>query len=111
VDARLPRRPDASPVTRFEIAGDEGLLEFDSREVTPFELRTTGGDDPPEDPLWGSLRPDPCERELAAFVRCVRSGESPAVTGTDGVEALRIALAAVESRKRGRPVAPREVSA
>jgi myo-inositol 2-dehydrogenase/D-chiro-inositol 1-dehydrogenase len=42
--------------------------------------------------------------ELAHFVACARTGTAPAVTGEDGRESLRMALAAIESAKTGRSV-------
>ena len=44
-------------------------------------------------------------RELAAFVEAVRSGTRPSPDGRDGLAAQRLADAATESRKTGRPVA------
>ena len=40
--------------------------------------------------------------ELAHFVECARTGSAPAVTGEDGRESLRMALAAIESAQNGR---------
>ncbi|HZB51903.1 MAG TPA: Gfo/Idh/MocA family oxidoreductase [Mycobacteriales bacterium] len=47
--------------------------------------------------------------ELAAFVHCVRTKETPPVTGADARAALAIALAAAESVRAGRPVRLAEV--
>ncbi len=41
-------------------------------------------------------------RELEHFVECARTGTTPAVTGKDGRESLRMALAAIESTRTGR---------
>lgn len=40
---------------------------------------------------------EPLRSELAAFVRAVRSGESPAVTGDEGVASLEIAIQCLDS--------------
>lgn len=48
--------------------------------------------------------------ELAEFVECARTGASPSVTGKDARAALLIALASIESVKRGQPVTIAEVS-
>lgn len=112
VDARWPNRPDLPFVTRFEISGEDGLLEFDSEDVAPVEVRSTAdAGDPDRDPIDEPLEKDPYRRELEAFVDCVRSGGKPPVSVEDGIEALRIALAAVESANADRPVAPSEVEA
>ncbi|WP_207592794.1 Gfo/Idh/MocA family oxidoreductase [Halomontanus rarus] len=112
VDARWPNRPDLPFVTRFELSGDDGLLEFDSEDVSPVEVySTTDEDGPSRDPIDEPLEKDPYRLELEAFVQCVRSGDRPPITIDDGLEALRIALAAVESAETGRRVAPEEVAA
>lgn len=112
VDARWPNRPDLPFATRFEIAGDEGLLEFDSEDVSPIDVTsTTAAGDSRRDPIDDPLERDPYRRELEAFVECVRSGAEPPITASDGLAALRIALAALESTESGRRVAPGEVGA
>ena len=111
VDARWPRRPDLPFRTRFEVAGDEGLLEFDSEDVEPIAVRSDADPAPAGDPIDEPLEVDPYERELRAFVDCVRSGDPAPIGLDDGKETLRIALAALESAERGEPVAPAEVSA
>jgi myo-inositol 2-dehydrogenase/D-chiro-inositol 1-dehydrogenase len=42
--------------------------------------------------------------ELAHFVESARTGTTPTVTGQDGRESLRMALASIESVKTGRAV-------
>ncbi|MDQ2688943.1 MAG: Gfo/Idh/MocA family oxidoreductase [Chloroflexota bacterium] len=49
--------------------------------------------------------------ELVAFLAAARGEQAPATTGTDGVEALRIAIAATRSYLERRPVAPAEIEA
>lgn len=46
-------------------------------------------------------RCEPLNRELADFVEAVKSGRAPLVTGTDGLETLRLALAFVQSGADG----------
>jgi UDP-N-acetylglucosamine 3-dehydrogenase len=50
-------------------------------------------------------REEPLKRELRHFINCVRGVEKPLVTGWDGLKALKVALAAVESAAKGVPVA------
>ncbi|WP_122091215.1 Gfo/Idh/MocA family protein [Halalkalicoccus subterraneus] len=111
VDARWPRRPDLPFVTRFEIAGDGGLLEFDSEDATPIEVSSTTAEKLDRDPIDEPLEKDPYLRELEAFVDCVRRDDEPAIALEDGIETLRVALAALESAERGEPVRPAEVRA
>lgn len=57
---------------------------------------------------------EPLRSELAAFVRAVRSGDSPAVTGDEGVASLEIAIQCLDSSaRRGKPelhIEPRRVA-
>ncbi len=101
--------PDGSPfTTTYEFAGDDGLLEFDSREEN--SLRISGvadGAHVPQSPLATS----PYTLELQHFVDCVESGSDPDITPDDAREAVRIALAAIESGETGEPVTVSEVVA
>lgn len=110
VDARWPHSPDLPFLTRFELSGDEGLLEFDNENVSPIEIASTSEREPARDPIDEPLEKDPYRLELEAFVDCVRSGGEPPITIDDGIRSLQIALAALESAEAGRPVAPEEVS-
>jgi predicted dehydrogenase len=47
---------------------------------------------------------EPLKRELEAFARAVRKRESPQVTGEDGVRALQLALALIESAQTGEAI-------
>ncbi|SDR91333.1 Gfo/Idh/MocA family protein [Actinopolymorpha singaporensis] len=84
----------------FELAGDEGVLRFDS---APRQVVTDGtgavvyADD-------GSV--DPFAEQFAEFVTAFAGGVEPRVTAEDGLTALAIALAAEESARTGRPVDP-----
>lgn len=108
VDARWPNRPDLPFRTSFEIAGPEGLLEFDSDEVSPISVRSTTESEPSRDPIDEPLEKDPYRLELDAFVAAV-GGEEPPITADEGLASLAVALAAVKSAERGEPVVPTEV--
>jgi UDP-N-acetylglucosamine 3-dehydrogenase len=91
----------------FEIAGQDGILEFDSSKVQPVVIsqrtaQQTGavGVAVPESPL----RESPYTTELRHFVRCIQNGEPPLVTAYDAYKALEISLAALESAQSGQPV-------
>lgn len=110
VDARWPHQPDLPFVTRFEIAGDDGLIEFDSEEVEPIRVFSAGEEAAPgQDPVDMPLTKDPYRLELEHFVDCVRNGTEPEITMEDGIEAMRISLAALESGETGKPVTVSEV--
>jgi UDP-N-acetylglucosamine 3-dehydrogenase len=47
------------------------------------------------------VKQEPLMKELMHFINCVRGNETPLVTGEDGIQALKLALAAVESYRTG----------
>jgi predicted dehydrogenase len=92
--------------TTYEVAGSEGLIEFDSR--TTAAVRThLPGDTRLDTALSGS--DDPYYAELSAFLQAVRSGTPPPVTGRDGLIALSLSLAARESSQTDRVTRPARV--
>lgn len=101
--------PDGAPfVTSYELTGDEGMLEFDARDENA--VRISGGAEGanvPESPLAKS----PYTAELEHFIDCVERGDDPDISPNDAREAVRIALAAIESSEHGEPVSPAEVKA
>ena len=92
--------------TTFEVAGSGGLIEHDSRTnaalrtATEASIATDGGLLAEDDPYY---------REIDGFVGAVRDGTPVPVSGREGLAALAISLAAVESATTGRVVRPRRV--
>lgn len=90
----------------LEACGDAGMLEYDSerqpalRVATRSEDGTAGGVQVPESPAVDN----PYYLELRHFVDCVKTGTTPEITVIDGLEAVRIALMAIESARTGRVV-------
>lgn len=89
--------------TTFEIAGTGGLLQHDSTaqpEVT-IDARDVGGS-------TGLLPPtgavSPYQLILADFLAWTQGGPRPRLTAADGVSAVRVAEAALESIATGRTV-------
>jgi predicted dehydrogenase len=91
-----------------EIAGDDGLLEFNFNQPTgiPFRSAIAGSDVKsagvavPESPTGMN----PYQAELAHFLDCLERGIPPSISPRDGMEAVRIALAALESIETGKAV-------
>jgi UDP-N-acetylglucosamine 3-dehydrogenase len=83
----------------IEVAGSRAILTTDSTE--PATLNLVGSSAEAPDLASGQ---SPYERELAHFVRCIKTGEESVVRPEDAYEALRISLAATESIVKGRPV-------
>ncbi len=93
--------------TSVEAAGTQGLLHFNSDESAPLKIErkaegeTRGGVLVPESPT----SVNPYYRELEHFINCLEDGMEPEVRPEDGLEAVRIADAAIRSITSGQPVA------
>ena len=95
--------------TRLEIAGDKGLLEVDNMSAPPISVMLkqkvaamAAGVPVPQSPLYPT--DDPYYREIAHFAACLESGSDFLVSPQDGLESVRIALAAIESLRTNRPI-------
>jgi UDP-N-acetylglucosamine 3-dehydrogenase len=86
----------------MEVAGSRALVMIDSSEPPPVQL-LGGAMDSGESPDV-AIGKSPFQTELEHFVRCIVTGEEPAVDTRDAYEALRIGLAATESVMTGSPV-------
>lgn len=97
--------------TAFTLSGSRGQLRHSS-----CSTRALRWDAPLLDDAGGGLLPDidetnsPFAGELAEFASALTDGALPRVTAEDGLAALDIALAAVESAATGRPVSPKEIA-
>ncbi|MFJ4713675.1 Gfo/Idh/MocA family protein [Streptomyces sp. NPDC088785] len=96
--------PDLPFRTTFRVAGPDGILEHDSATPTGFRVLAQGrrpvGEGIPGSPMTES----PYLTELREFAAAVTGGPAPRVSARDGVEAVRIAVAAAESARTGDPV-------
>lgn len=114
VEASLSQPASRPFTTALEVAGDDGMVEFELAEDPeqpyadpgPYEQYVRGDDLPS---VESPLERDAYAREVAAFVDAVRGNREPPVTVRDGIEAMRLSLAAIASAERGEPVAPAEV--
>ncbi len=93
-------------LTRLEIAGAAGLIECTSPATAAIEMHLRPEDGPSQDvPLPTSpLRESPYTTQLRAFHEALVQGTEPPVRAEDGVAAVQIARAAIESARRGIPV-------
>lgn len=87
----------------FEVAGSDGLIQFDSRQVQTLKTHSQGKL-AQEAPLLGP--DDPYYRQLRAYVSAVQGKSPVAVTGEEGFNALAVAFAALESAKSGKVLVP-----
>lgn len=94
--------------TGFDIAGNDGLLTYDSESTAPLRLRlkeqeaAKAGVVVPSSPLLPG--DNPYFKEIQHFLSCVNSGEEFLVTARDAMAAVQIALAARQSALTGQPV-------
>jgi len=91
---------------RIEIAGSGGVIEWDSRARAPVELALANGNGTLAASGSSPTAPqdDPYYAELAHFVSCVEAGEPFLVSPYDGLMAVKISRAAIESLETGKPV-------
>lgn len=93
--------------TSIEIAGQYGLVRQSSEDASTlvFEPSTTHEDGTSHPRTY--LRPSagsPPYREMVAFCEALKSGGEMPVTGADGVRAIRLGNAVLDSMRSGQPV-------
>jgi len=93
--------------THLEIAGDRGLIEFDSDGTAPIRnliLKSNRSDAPdvalPSSPVSES----PYTTQIKEFYSALAEGKTVRVSATDGLVAVQIAEAALQSAHSGQPV-------
>lgn len=99
--------PDAFRVA-FEVAGDEGFIEYSNEKSSPLIFSRWAPDDlsgrvpvpVPSSPMSVS----PYYLELKHFIDCLETGCELDVKPEEAAAAVQLALAAVESIKTGQPV-------
>lgn len=90
----------------LEIAGDGGLIDFDSDVAKPISVcsgkKGNGGEKVavPSNPAEES----PYHKELASFVNCIQKDLDSFIDGMEATKSLKVALAALESAKTGKAV-------
>ena len=94
--------PGPSRVT-FEVCGSEGMFEYDNR-INPVLRTTNDSGSFTESPLLPA--DDPYYNQLRSFVDAVTNNTTPPVSALDGLAAVAIARAAIESAETGRPIKP-----
>ncbi len=88
---------------RLEVFGAKGMLLAGNRHATTvqgFSARHTAAGDPVL-PFFIERYAEAYAAEIDHFVDCIRDGTAPLASFADGLEALRLAEAALESLRRG----------
>jgi scyllo-inositol 2-dehydrogenase (NAD+) len=89
---------------RAEVLGTEGAITIGSLRHRDIRIMSFGGIKRDIVPAFPERFRDAYELELQHFVRCLLTGEAPAVGAQDGKKALEIALAAKQSFEKGEKV-------
>ena len=92
--------------THLEIAGDAGLIEFDSADSAPiFNLIAAAGGGAPDVGLPSSpVAESPYTTQIKEFYAALTGGAQPRVRAEDGLAAVQIAEAALQSAASGQAV-------
>lgn len=92
--------------TSLEIAGDEGLIQFDSEPSAPIVnlLGAPRGDTPDVAIPASPLHESPYTTQIKAFYAALRDDAPVCVSAADGLAAVQIAQAAIESARTGQAV-------
>lgn len=107
LDTSWSRRPsNLAPVdVKIEVLGEHGAVTTDA--LGPY---LTVNSDQWGQSRWISWGSNMDFGLISDFVEMIRTGRNPSITGTDGLRALEVALAAYQSATLRRPVAISEVS-
>lgn len=92
--------------THIELAGDAGLIEFDSDATAPILslLRVEDGDSPDVGLPSSPLSESPYTTQIKEFYNTLQGGGSTRVTAADGLAAVQIAEAALASARSGKAI-------
>ncbi len=96
---------------RVEVFGTKGMLRAENDTATHVARMTAEGQHT-DKPLWFFLEryTEAFVTESAAFVRALTEQSAAPVTGSDGLKAILIGLAATRSAKEHRPVKIEEIA-
>lgn len=101
--------PPSAFRTALEIAGSEGIVEWDAAEPAPLQATLRVADTAAEKVPQSADNPlapadDPYRQELEHFLNVLESGGRFRVTPQDALAALKLSLATIQSLRSGRPV-------
>jgi inositol 2-dehydrogenase len=93
-----------------ELLGTQGTLRIGYLRETPLMVMTKSGVNHDTVPYFMERFRDAYTAQLENFAQNVLQGRRPPITADDGVEALRIAVAATRAYKTGQPVSVSSVA-
>jgi myo-inositol 2-dehydrogenase/D-chiro-inositol 1-dehydrogenase len=90
---------------RIEVHGSKGMVAAENQRPISIELATASGyARPPLHDFFMTRYIDAYANEITAFVDCIVNGAQPSPNGQDGLNALRIADAALLSAQTGKAI-------
>lgn len=95
---------------RNEILGTKGTIKIGYLRETPIVMMTKAGITHDTVPYFMERFEKAYIAQLADFIDCLLNEREPSISCADGVESLRVAIAARESYQIARPVAVKEIS-
>jgi myo-inositol 2-dehydrogenase/D-chiro-inositol 1-dehydrogenase len=88
---------------RIEVHGSKGMVAAENQRPIGIEIATEKGyTRPPLHDFFMTRYLDAYANEIAAFIEAVTTGRKAAPTGNDGLVALRLADAALQSARQGK---------
>jgi predicted dehydrogenase len=92
--------------THLEIAGDAGLIEFDSDDSAPIRnlIARPSGDSPDVGLPSSPVSESPYTSQIKEFYQALLSGKPARVSAEDGLASVQIAEAAIQSAATGQAV-------
>ena len=92
--------------TSLEIAGDGGLIEWSSDSTAPISLllRKESATAPNVGLPGSPVAESPYTTQIKEFYAALQTDRAVRVSAEDGLAAVQIALAAIESAQRGQPI-------
>ena len=93
--------------TGFEIAGDAGLIEFSSEDTAPIKnliIRSLQGEAPDVGLPSSPTSESPYTTQIKEFYAALNEGKPVRVSPQDGLAAVQIAEAAIQSAKLGQAI-------
>lgn len=98
--------PEGAPFKMsYELVGTKGQLEYDNLKDAALQLQTTNNQKFEQIRFSaGSYDTEPYRAELQGFVQSVLNNTEALVTADEGIEALKVALAAKKSIETGQPI-------
>ncbi len=101
----LPKSRGKS-TARLEITGTEGVIFVDDydRKLEIYDSKGVEYPDTIMKPIVWDIPVGVLKEEICSFIECIINDKKPLITGEDGLEAVKLAIAICESAEKGRVI-------